>query len=907
MESPEESVDKESAVEEQENATPNNVPQASPAKKKFRNTVFASKMRQKRKEERLKKLVASGNLGDLCKQLSVDVTRLAPDAVPKTTPKADHKVKKKKKPAWASGVIVKKKWKKADPEASKNKPSSPKKTKQVSGSVEVCKELESDNCNDALDEESDSGEISGWSCRRTEPFVSKYITKEDRESNINRFLKEEASKSSTAVHTKEDQTDESVSHENTSKCEPLKNDEDQNNSEKIRLHEMKESVEKKNQTLEEESSKNPPETMSETKEKGNTNSISCRRTVPFIGRNPWKLSSSRCSKLIELDLSSEANAESDSEPTDEQSSVPVTPLNITKSPEKIDATEVSKSSASVTKSFTKVHPVAGKSVLQENDETPSTSLGKLAPELDSKDHSNEAVDNESGNDSTKKNNADLFTQPEEKTTAPVTGNEHLDSICNERVPSESCSIDNEETWSCKRTDIIEGDCRRTKPYIHPAPKVTDYDALSSIIDSVSGLDVLTPTVEARSESSYAHIFIQELKRRREKRIAAAREEELGDSTNTNSETSSQNGESTCRRKREKTPSDNELENDDSPVVQHLKKQKTYSSPNSKHSSFTVGSPTHSVSPKKIRCSSLSFNNDIQNHISHKEECRAPDIVTREVCIILTKLENSKDPLAIEFVKRSNRPSGPHDSSTVSDEEPQSSDLDDEDGQVTKEDSSKSKKSSPRKSPQLETNFHNVDVEDSIGTLDEVFEQMESVNSTRSGGGKNNSSSDWSKRRKSRVSRESSASPIIEPGRRRKPKVANYVDDSSDSDGLDTSAYLTDRFRVRTQTRNGSFGPTLRQRNKSVCYSNDDEDDLEVEAFSRRSRKRRILSSDEDEDCAEITTYMTRSRSRGPSVAIKERQSSESENDEASSEPPTVDSLTKEMEKFSSELDNALKS
>ena len=150
-------------------------------KKKFANTVFAEKMRQRKLEEKLKR-IDSEQILKSCKPVSVKVSRLPSDLISKISKSREHKKKRKKKYQWQLGVI--------------------KKIKRNSESV---KHIDNSFMNETRHYSSASSDNGSYmvtagiesfneeKCRRVLPFVGKLNTKEARNSYIEHLCQSEIS------------------------------------------------------------------------------------------------------------------------------------------------------------------------------------------------------------------------------------------------------------------------------------------------------------------------------------------------------------------------------------------------------------------------------------------------------------------------------------------------------------------------------------------------------------------------------------------------------------------------------------------------------------------------------------------------------------------------------------------
>ena len=90
-----------------------------PPQKKFYNTQFAIKMRNRKLIQKLRNLAAEEVL-TACKSVSVNVIRLSSDSVPKVINTVDQKIRKKKRFQWKLGKTKIKK-KPRDDAGGKNK------------------------------------------------------------------------------------------------------------------------------------------------------------------------------------------------------------------------------------------------------------------------------------------------------------------------------------------------------------------------------------------------------------------------------------------------------------------------------------------------------------------------------------------------------------------------------------------------------------------------------------------------------------------------------------------------------------------------------------------------------------------------------------------------------------------
>lgn len=143
-------------------------------KKKFSNTNFAQRMRSRKQEEKSKIQEPNDPKEEVTKfkSLSVDVTRLCSQDISKAPRSIELKRKRKRSLAWSRGIV-----------SSKRK----KKVKDVDRS------LTNGDINESKDEEKPYWESAYEDefclCSRTMPFVGKIITKESRQMFLEQFIK----------------------------------------------------------------------------------------------------------------------------------------------------------------------------------------------------------------------------------------------------------------------------------------------------------------------------------------------------------------------------------------------------------------------------------------------------------------------------------------------------------------------------------------------------------------------------------------------------------------------------------------------------------------------------------------------------------------------------------------------
>lgn len=343
--------DKSDENKNEDNSLKENGVQESLPKKKFANTNFALKMKNKRKEEKLSNVDATEALSS-CKDVSIDVTRLNSNPMSKIMNAVENKNRRKKKSQWKMGVMKKKKKSiakdiKVNPlnkglvngvtesdhvsedvkaaEDSKIKkeepihPSSEKKEQPAdSESLQRRRSLRSvaSSMSDPSFCEPETkinlkSEEGNFSCRRIEPFIGKLTTKEARSEIANRILRGETEPKAGSSH--ETSKKSTVQESKKSKTE----DKDKDKTEvKKSLSESNVNAERNDEADEKaESSTTKVDTnekeviqplrkstlkINETKESEEPN---CSRTMPFVGKTARKLPAGVPERPIEIDSS----------------------------------------------------------------------------------------------------------------------------------------------------------------------------------------------------------------------------------------------------------------------------------------------------------------------------------------------------------------------------------------------------------------------------------------------------------------------------------------------------------------------------------------------------------------------------------------------------------------------------
>ena len=354
--------------------------QKSVAKKKFRNTVFATKMRNRRKEEKLKNIDSEEVLTS-CKSVSVEVQRLSSSVVPKVVSAIQNRNHKKRKLQWKKGKTRKRKKIRATTDkflndndlneqnnvSEKNTctgqlPNHPNNKGELVSSVDkdTKKRQSNRHTNSVFVEKCDYHNESGekFSCRRTEPFIGKFVTKEARTLNIERFLKvdieseiqnnketvndnqknpidenevnatltKNQSNPKVAKDIENNKSDNIISRESSgniesnTNLETVKNQDKNTNKENNKSKENHKSevidtcitntsINVKEMLINQESNKSS--NIVDTKDDVKDEETSCRRTIPFVRKIPRKPPPAVPEKPIE-EKTSEQSTKSDS-------------------------------------------------------------------------------------------------------------------------------------------------------------------------------------------------------------------------------------------------------------------------------------------------------------------------------------------------------------------------------------------------------------------------------------------------------------------------------------------------------------------------------------------------------------------------------------------------------------------
>ncbi|XP_014214029.1 uncharacterized protein LOC106643415 [Copidosoma floridanum] len=332
-----------------------------PPQKKFCNTVFAAKMRNRKKEEKLKKL-SSEEVLTSCKPVSIEVTRIASKAVPKILTTVENKIRRRKKSQWKLGIMKKKKKPSKNRETAKASTSSKgpsdenvcQKNKEVSvnektqiyaslggklideqksksvhqdkkenrkrslrnnESVLYEENIEIESVKSATSAEEDS-------CRRTLPFIGKLNTKAARAAYAEKIIIAEIGSIPDKKHKDSPETsfksDTSVANQSKS------NTTEKNKTASVNKNELNKSKstsgnERKNVNVAKSLDKELTEIESnDVPKKNETKEIeSCSRTVPFRGNpkpGPKVIPPGAPDRPIVLDGPSDCNQKSDSVP-----------------------------------------------------------------------------------------------------------------------------------------------------------------------------------------------------------------------------------------------------------------------------------------------------------------------------------------------------------------------------------------------------------------------------------------------------------------------------------------------------------------------------------------------------------------------------------------------------------------
>lgn len=652
MEQSEETVSKESSVngkDEQLSMLETNV-QKSPEKKKFCNTVFATKMRNRRKEEKLKEIDTADVLTN-CKGKSIDVKRINPEAVPKLITAVGQKHRRRKRwNRWKLGMAAKKKkpavkspkkeevrvetdksmylnFTKKDQKNSLELDLINSESSAINDDVQRRKSLRHLAPNVIPDQKYDS-EIKTdkesipkteiFSCRRTELFIGKLNTRESRILNIeklfgpvsqnnnksiengNKDLTEKNEGKRTAFvsdansSVKESKSFENKESENCRDAESFTKKGKSENKHKNKLKNRRTlGIADTEKELVNQESKNSSDKVNETKENIDEET-SCRRTIPFEGKNIDKPPSGVPETSIDIACPNDVNIKLDSRKENvntEQSSSSIdsnpkqNSSDVIHKKSKTSSSNVkAKSDSNLTSSDAKLKSSkdtdmsnekskSESSQVQNNTEMDSSIkdantildvLNKTGSILDetAKDHSMEVKEGDSSVEVKKL----LNSSNETKTKMNVSNNINMkldklpDNTDSQSTESQFTDSENED-WSCSRTEPFVGKyyshCSRTLPYVRPVNKVNPADAPGTSSDLKTNKNS-----KPESISNNRLVLSDADKSSSETNIPRNSESESVDCTahtnlGSNSETLVQNGEWKFRRKRQKTITEDE--------------------------------------------------------------------------------------------------------------------------------------------------------------------------------------------------------------------------------------------------------------------------------------------------------------------------------------------------------------